>query len=346
MKFPFFTGKRSTPEPKGRENLPWPKRNIQNRPEDYEAADDLIDAVNVALVLGQPLLVTGEPGSGKTQLAYRVAWELGFDEPLKFITKSSSVANDLFYKYDALSRLHAVQSYSCIQPGDQPPEKICFDPVAYMTYNALGLALLRANNEKDVKSCLPEHFVHGGQRRSVVLIDEIDKAPRDFPNDILNEIENMAFRIPELGNVEISAPESMNPVIIITSNSEKHLPDAFLRRCVYYHVEFPENCLESIAQKRLAAFPDLQMPHSQYFLSDAIELFLELRKPTTGLKKRPSTGEFLVWLQSLCRMSGTDNPIIDDSNRLAASLSAMIKSNEDLTISQGVIKEWQPGRIQ
>src|SRR5205085_1382510 len=148
-----------------------------------------------------------------------------------FETKSTSLARELFYAYDTLGRFHAAQTGEGSQKN-----------LDYVTYNALGVAILRANEEAAVAKWIPQGkgFVHGGRRRSVVLIDEIDKAPRDFPNDILNEVEGMYFRIPELGDALIKADETMRPVLILTSNSEKNLPDAFLRRCIYYYLPFPD----------------------------------------------------------------------------------------------------------
>ena len=158
-----------------------------------------------------------------------MAEELGFGEPLKFETKSNSSSRDLFYYYDTVGRFHAAQT-----------REDTASPLDYITYNALGAAILRANEIDHVKDWLPPDFFHPGKSRSVVLIDEVDKAPRDFPNDILNEIEHLYFRVPELGNIQIRAPKDMQPLVVITSNSEKHLPDAFLRRCIFYHIAFPE----------------------------------------------------------------------------------------------------------
>src|SRR5262249_52414736 len=181
--------------------VPGSRRAEQTKPEGYLADAGLVDAVNVALLLGQPLLLTGEPGTGKTQLAYSLAWELGLDEPLKFETKSTSTASDLFYTYNALGHFHAAQ---CGEASRRALD--------YLTYNALGIAILRANDESSVRAYLPDDFRHGGRRRSVVLIDEIDKAPRDFPNDLLNEVEAMYFRIPELSNALIAAHPAMHPI--------------------------------------------------------------------------------------------------------------------------------------
>src|SRR6185295_3419383 len=162
------------------------------------------DAVNVALLLSQPLLLTGEAGTGKTQFAYSLAWELGFEPPLMFETKSSSTARDLFYTYDALNHFRAAQTGASESALD------------FIKWNALGLAILQSQEESQVHSLLGRDFKLGRARRSVVLIDEIDKAPRDFPNDLLNEVENLYFRIPEAGNVRIEASEEMRPILVLT----------------------------------------------------------------------------------------------------------------------------------
>src|SRR5262249_30135573 len=182
------------------------------RPENYLPDPGLVDAVNVALMLRQPLMITGEPGTGKTALAASVAWELGLDDPLSYETKSTSTARDLFYLYDTLGRFTAKELRA---DAGQAKD--------YITFNALGHAIVLANAPDKVADMLPRDFVHTGKRRSVVLIDEVEKAPRDFPNDILNEIERMYFRIPELGNRTVAADEDAYPVVIMTNNSEKSL---------------------------------------------------------------------------------------------------------------------------
>jgi MoxR-like ATPase len=194
MKTQFYSGK-GIQRPKGASDLPVPQGKDFVKPEKYLANDGLVDAANVALMLGQPLLLTGEAGTGKTQFAYSLAWELGLDDPLKFETKSTSAARDLFYTYDALKRFQHVQT------------KVESDSILpYITYQALGLAILRTRTADLNKDLVSDDFEQPNKPlRSVVLIDEIDKAPRDFPNDILNEIEDMYFRIPEMGNKEVKA---------------------------------------------------------------------------------------------------------------------------------------------
>jgi MoxR-like ATPase len=305
--------------------LPLPRRAKQTDPAGYRPDRGLVDAVNVALLLGQPLLLTGEPGTGKTQLANSVAWELGFDPPLMFETKSTHTARDLFYTYDTLSRFHAAQTGE----GSQ-------NSLDYISYNALGIAILRSNEEAAVKQWLPPDFDHGGRRRSVVLVDEVDKAPRDFPNDLLNEVEGMYFKIVELGNAKISASEDMRPIMIITSNSEKHLPDAFLRRCIYYNIPFPEKKrLIEIVMARIDTFD------GEVLLSDALDFFTNLREPNSGLQKRPATAELLAWLMAL-RVQGMklDRPLKDNPDVAQATLSTLVKSVADQNIAQTALADW------
>ena len=326
MRFPYYAGTGQRSRPEGIVSLPASHRRRMTRPEDYIADPGLVDAVNVALLLGQPLLLTGEPGTGKTQLAYSLAWELGLGEPLKFETKSTSVARDLFYTYDSLGRFQAAKD-----------DAEAAGPLSYLTYNALGLAILLANDHSAVEASLPPGFLHGGKRRSVVLIDEVDKAPRDFPNDILNELEQLYFRIPELKNVKIEMEPEVQPVLVITSNSEKNLPDAFLRRCVYYNIPFPDRkALEHIVACRLGEHAG----GSSQFLSDALDLFLELRKPSNGLRKRPATAELLGWLLAMRESSGgASNPLADRKLALK-TVSSLVKTEEDHEKAAQVIHQW------
>ena len=306
--------------------LPVPGREGQNHPSGYRPDPGLVDAVNVALLLGQPLLLTGEPGTGKTQLAFSLAWEFNYGCEV-FETKSTSTERDLFYYYDTVGRFYAAQT----KEGSQRP-------LDYITYNALGLAIIRSNPEEQVRYLLPPDFEHGGARRSVVLVDEIDKAPRDFPNDLLNEVELLYFKIPELSNARVSAPPEMRPLVVITSNSEKHLPDAFLRRCVFYHIPFPDGArLKEIVAARIGGyFAGGESP----LLTDALDFFNTLRS-AGSLRKRPATAELIGWLISL-RENGAEvgRPLRQVPDITRKCMSALVKSADDQSVAQGVLDDW------
>lgn len=329
ISFPFYRGLPQAPAAESPAKLLTVPRDKEREVAAYIADPGLIDAVNVALLLNQPLLLTGEPGTGKTQLAYSLGRELGY-EVLKFETKSTSTARDLFYTYDTLRRFHDAQL------------EIKRESTDYLTYNALGIAIIRSREANQNENWLPAGFEHGGARRSIVLIDEIDKASRDFPNDLLNEIEGMYFRIPELGmgNKSIAAGE-LRPVIIITSNSEKSLPDAFLRRCIFYNIPFPtRQRLNEIVLSHMASLKDGR----QLWLTDALDFFDKLREPNRGLDKKPATAELLDWLKCL----GTAN--LKDGDRLRAHkdiisrcLSALFKSALDQERAASIMEEWLKG---
>lgn len=243
--------------------------------EPYLPDKGLIQAVNLAIFLRRPLLLEGEAGSGKSRLAHAVAYELGL--PLYIWTvRSNSKAKDGLYHYDAVLRLHDVQVKQANMDADSARNPS--DSTNYRTFGALGKAFIQEDNP------------------AVVLIDEIDKADIDFPNDLLTVLEEpRTFSIPET-NEETSAKHP--PIVIITSNKEKgNLPKPFLRRCVYYYVEFPSE------EQQLTDIINLhhQNKHGQNadteLLSKAIPLFLDIRQ--NPMQKPPGTSELLDWIEAL-----------------------------------------------
>ena len=258
----------------------------------YLADAQLISAVNTALIVEQPLLVTGEPGTGKTSLAWSVATELGLGDVLEFHTRSDHQASDAFYEIDHLLRFYHAQS------GDARASK----PELYIRWSALGEAIR-------------------SPARRLVLIDEVDKAPRDFPNDLLDEIDQMAFQIPSL-DLHFKATE--RPVVIITSNSERQLPDPFLRRCVFHRIEFPSAAqLQQILQERLG-----HLNLSQQLVESAVRKFNEVRG-LAGLEKKPATGELLAWVRVL-QATGVQHAELDRlAPRDLPAQSALLKTDQD-----------------
>ncbi|MCP4696261.1 MAG: MoxR family ATPase [Gammaproteobacteria bacterium] len=317
-----------------------PGITIPSRPEAYLPDPDLVAAVKVALMLGRPLLLTGDPGCGKTHLAYHLAADKNLPSPLRFDTKSISSARDLFYTYDAIGHFHAAQ-VTKDREGDP-------DPMPHITPNALGLAILLTRTAEELKkqkvdlSPLLGNIDLEKYRppcRSVVLIDEIDKAPRDFPNDILTEVENLSFRIPELDNtlrISIKPDPKLRPVVVLTSNSEKHLPDAFLRRCVYYDIQFPgEAMLRRIIDAHLG---ELAKTRAVRF-NEALRFFLELRQDRRGLKKKPATAELLNWLLVLNEILDPGKPMTQQADKVKNSFSGLVKNAEDQKIASDLWAE-------
>ncbi|MCP5153352.1 MAG: AAA family ATPase [Ectothiorhodospiraceae bacterium] len=316
-------------------DLPPPLVDDLKDPLGYIAGDDLVDAVHVAITLGQPLLLTGEPGTGKTRLAYALAAALGLEPVLECFVKSTTAAGDLFYTFDEVGRFRDAQD---VDARGAPLTR-------YIAYNGLGKAILFAGGPDAKLDLLPggrrdkstptrfvdllprEQFPARERQRSVVLVDEIDKAPRDVPNDMLNEIDDMAFDVTELG-VRVKAPRDHRPIVIMTSNSEKNLPDAFLRRCAFFDIPFPDDdTLRKIIDHRIQA-----LRGGGPLLDDALALFARLRAREAALRKRPGTAELLGWLLLLVRDAG-----LGASDRLPPGgdvtlryLSALVKTREDL----------------
>ena len=259
---------------------------------DYIATDDLKVAVNAAVALERPLLIKGEPGTGKTVLAYELAKAL--NAPLiTWHIKSTTKAHNGLYEYDAVSRLRDSQL------GD---EKV-----------------------KDVRNYLKkgklwEAFT--SEVRPVLLIDEIDKADIEFPNDLLQELDRMEFYVQET-NETIKA--AVRPVVVITSNNEKELPDAFLRRCFFHYIRFPD--AETMQEIVEVHFPGIK----PRLVSEALKTFYEIRE-TPGLKKKPSTSELLDWLKLLL-VDDIDPATLREKspNKLIPPLhGALLKNEQDI----------------
>ena len=278
--------------------------------EGYKPDRGLVDAIKVALLLRKPLLLTGRPGTGKTELGHYLGWKMHLPV-YQFDSKSNSVARDLFYVYDAIRHFRA--------GGDIQP---------FLTFNALGLAILNCARQtpelvRDLPDCVAKK-----PTQSVVVIDEVDKTPRDFPNDLLNEIDNNYFRIPELRNLKVEAEPELAPVVIVTSNSEKNLPGAFLRRCVYYNVPFPkETELRAIVSRRVAEFSNSE----GMLLKDMVDRFSAVAAEESGLKHPPGTSELLDWALALVRRdANTDANLSMQKQLLKETVGALVKSEDDL----------------
>jgi MoxR-like ATPase len=292
-------------------------------PSAYIPDDRLMDAVHVALVLGQPLLLTGEPGCGKTQLASYLAWHLDLNPLLKYETKSDSTAESLFYRYDSLRHFEASSR------GDGG------DPAQYITWNALGSAILATLPPEDRVRFVGEDADMSEPRRSVVLIDEIDKAPRDFPNDVLNELEHLYFRVPECGNAVLRANDGYRPIVVITSNSERDLPEPFLRRCVFNHIAFPEmDTVRRIVLNHLGSHVRGLEP----LLDEAVSLFAELRAESAGLSRRPGLAEFLNWLMVLNEYWATEGRLT--ARTVRGTIGVLAKTAADVQRANAVVESW------
>ena len=253
----------------------------------YVASAELMDAVNIAVTLQKPLLIKGEPGTGKTMLADAIAEALG-KKLIIWNIKSTTKAQDGLYVYDTVQRLYDSQF------GGEGVDDI----KKYIKLGKLGEAF-------------------SADEQVILLIDEIDKADLEFPNDLLWELDRMEFHIPETGR---TVTAKHRPIVIITSNAEKELPDAFLRRCIFHYIAFPnQDMMSDIVH---AHYPNIE----DHLLEMAMRAFYQVRDLPTVAKK-PSTSELLDWLQAL-RLGGVDPDKIESELPYAGIL---LKKNEDLT---------------
>lgn len=254
----------------------------------YVASQELMNSVNVAMALKKPLLIKGEPGTGKTMLAEAIAESLG-QELIIWNIKSTTKAQDGLYVYDTVQRLY----------DSQFGESDVHDISKYIKLGKLGEAFSR-------------------EAQVVLLIDEIDKADLEFPNDLLWELDKMEFYIPE---TQETIHAKQRPIVIITSNAEKELPDAFLRRCIFHFIEFPN----ADAMREIVAmhYPDIE----ERLLAQAMEAFYWIRS-LGEIQKKPSTSELLDWLQAMV-IGGTDP---DRVKKEFPFIGTLLKKNQDIDV--------------
>ncbi len=266
--------------------------------EKYIATDELVEAVNSSLTLEKPLLIKGEPGTGKTKLAEEIAIKLN-TQLIKWNVKSTTKASQGLYEYDAVSRLRDSQL------GD--------------------------SKVKDIKNYIKKGVLWNAfdaKKKPVLLIDEIDKADIEFPNDLLQELDTMEFFVYETDEI---VKAKLRPIVIITSNNEKDLPDAFLRRCFFHYISFPDlNTLQEILKVH---FPDIK----KELVNASLKSFLSIRE-TGGIKKKPSTSELLDWIKLILAddIEAKDLLKRNGKNILPPLYGALLKNEADVELFQKI----------
>lgn len=292
----------------------------------YRASESLRIAINSALALEMPLLVAGEPGTGKTQAAWFLAAAFGLEDPLVFPVRSSTTAKDLLYDFDAVGDFRDAQPTAQPPPNDRGETRAPPSRARHVTPGPLWTAL--------TADSVP-----------VLLIDEVDKAPRDFPNDLLDVLDRFRFPVPELNRLEDDEVRQIfptglektsagwfvagdrkrrRPIVVITTNSERRLPEPFLRRCIFHRIVFDEKLIEEIvAARQVEDFPKIHDDVRRR----AIEVFIQVRD--AGLRKMPSTAELLAWLRVLyareVEATALEGPLAE-----LPHLEILVKSQDDL----------------
>jgi len=290
--------------------LPKSIGNLRESASRYVPSEDLLGAIHVSLALGMPLLLTGEPGTGKTQVAYFIAHYFGIPSVHLLDVRSTTSAQDLLYEFDSVAYFHAAH---------RPQGSAELPRWPYVRKKALWLAI------EDMAA----------DRPSVVLIDEVDKAPRDFPNDILGALDQTDFEVPEWDKPEdlarrkpyrVQRPEGkLPPIVVITSNSERRLPEAFLRRCIFHQIAFTPELLRRAVRARRDDFPALD----DKTIDAAIRRFLEVRDKLS--RKKPATAELFAWLVVLSvQGTATARDLTDVALGELPHLCVLVKDRDDL----------------